>query len=230
MKPFTYLLINVGCLFIPFIASFYPKRAFYKEWRPFFSANILVAILFLVWDYFFTQFAFWGFNPEYLSGLYIANLPIEEILFFICIPYACVFTYFIIKYLVTNNPFLKLQKGISIFLILFLILIGILSFGKWYTALTAFLTAGYLMFMSIRKVDMGYIYLSYFVVLPFFFLSNGLLTGSFLDSPVVWYNNAENLEIRIFTIPVEDMFYGFLLVVMNIDLYEYLRNKYFKKD
>jgi len=230
MKPYTYFLINAGCLLIPFIASFYPKRTFYKEWKPFFIANIIVALFFLVWDYFFTEYAFWGFNPDYLSGLYIANLPIEEILFFICIPYACVFTYFIMKYLVHNNPFSGFQKSITIFLMLFLFLIGILSFGKWYTSFTALLTAGYLLFLWLRKVDMAYIYLSYFIVLPFFFLSNGLLTGSFLDEPVVWYNNDENLGIRLFTIPVEDLFYGFLLVIMNIDLYEYLKKQFNKID
>ena len=229
MKPYTYFLINAGCLLIPFIASFYPKRAFYKEWKPFFIANILVALFFVVWDYFFTEYAFWGFNPDYLSGLYIGNLPIEEILFFICIPYACVFTYFIMKYLAHNNPFSGFQKTITVFLMLFLFLIGILSFGKWYTSFTALLTAGYLLFLWMRKVDMAYIYLSYFIVLPFFFLSNGLLTGSFLDQPVVWYNNDENLGIRLFTIPVEDLFYGFLLIVMNIDLFEYFRGRFQKK-
>ena len=42
MKPYTYLFVNLACIGIPFIASFYPKHAFYKDWKPFFKANILL--------------------------------------------------------------------------------------------------------------------------------------------------------------------------------------------
>ncbi|MBK9191921.1 MAG: lycopene cyclase domain-containing protein [Crocinitomicaceae bacterium] len=44
-------------------------------------AGFIVGIPFLIWDYFFTKAGVWGFNPEYLTEFYIANLPIEEVLF-----------------------------------------------------------------------------------------------------------------------------------------------------
>jgi lycopene cyclase domain-containing protein len=56
-------------------------------------------------------------------------------------------------------------------------------------------------------------------MLPFLMV-NGVLTGSLIDAPIVWYNDAENLGIRIFTIPVEDVFYGMGLVLLNILLTE----------
>ena len=62
------------------------------------------------------------------------------------------------------------------------------------------------------------------LLIPFFFV-NGILTGSGLQEPVVWYNNAENSGIRLFTIPVEDVFYGFELILLNIFLYEYFKSK-----
>ena len=41
-----------------------------------------------------------------------------------------------------------------------------------------------------------------------------------LPDPPVWYNNNENLNIRIWTIPVEDFFYSMLLLLSNIGLFE----------
>jgi lycopene cyclase domain-containing protein len=54
---------------------------------------------------------------------------------------------------------------------------------------------------------------------------NGLLTGSFIQEEVVWYNDAMNLGIRLFTIPIEDSIYGMLLILMNITFFEWFRLK-----
>jgi lycopene cyclase domain-containing protein len=66
---------------------------------------------------------------------------------------------------------------------------------------------------------------AYLVILVPFFIVNGILTGTGLEEPVVWYNNEENLGIRLLTIPVEDSIYGFLLVGMNITLFEWMKSK-----
>ncbi len=104
--------------------------------------------------------------------------------------------------------------------------IGIVFYNRWYTAVTAFATALALAIQLYRKVNyMGTFLVAYILVLPFFFLSNGILTGSFLEEPVVWYNNAENLGIRMFTIPVEDTFYGMLMVLLNVAGYEFMKSR-----
>jgi lycopene cyclase domain-containing protein len=45
---------------------------------------------------------------------------------------------------------------------------------------------------------------------------NGILTGSFIDEPVVLYNNDENLGIRLGTIPIEDIGYAFTMILMSL--------------
>jgi lycopene cyclase domain-containing protein len=59
-----------------------------------------------------------------------------------------------------------------------------------------------------------------------FFIVNGILTGSGLKQPVVWYNNAENIGIRLFTIPVEDIAYGLELILANIFFFEIFKKDY----
>lgn len=225
MEKYTYLSINLACILVPFIASFYPRHAFYKELKFFMPANLIVALVFLIWDYVFTKLGVWGFNSTYLTGWYVLNLPVEEIMFFIAIPYACVFTYFAMLYLVKKNPFKRLQGPLTFTLSLIFFLVAIGFYDRLYTFITSLVTGFYLLISFYRRRDLSFVYLSYLIILPFFFLSNGILTGSFVDQPIVWYNNAENLGIRLGTIPIEDSIYGFLLVLMNIDLYEWLKQK-----
>ncbi len=212
-------------MFVPLIASFYTKHAFYKHWLSFFKANVIITLLFLIWDYAFTAIGVWGFNPDYLTGIFIGNLPLEEALFFICIPFCCVFSYFAFTYLVKNSPFKNNQNYITSVLIILLIGLTIVYFNRWYTATAFGFTALYLLYLKLKKVDLSYHYLTYLFILPFFFASNGLLTGSFLEAPIVWYNDAENMGVRLFTIPIEDSVYGLLLIFLNIEGYRYFESK-----
>jgi lycopene cyclase domain-containing protein len=225
MEAYTYLLVNLACISIPFIASFYPKHAFYKEWKHFFKANIVVSLIFVIWDTIFTKIGVWGFNETYLTGINIGNLPIEEILFFTCIPYSCVFSYFAFQYFFKTNVLHKYQAIISYSLITVLLVVAVFNYNKLYTSVTFFATSFFLLFLVFKKTDLSLHYLSYLFVLPFFFFSNGILTGSFLVEPIVWYNDAENLGIRVFNIPIEDSIYGLLLIFMNIELYNYFKQK-----
>lgn len=72
---------------------------------------------------------------------------------------------------------------------------------------------------------MNKFWITYLVLLLPFFIVNGILTGTGPDNPVVWYNNAENLQLRILTIPVEDFAYGMTLILWNIVLFEAFSKK-----
>lgn len=227
---FTYLIIDIASLIIPFLFSFHPKINFYKEYKYFWPANLIVAISFILWDLLFTSWNVWAFNPDYLCGIYFFNLPLEEVLFFIFIPYSCVFTYHCFKTLFRDKAMLRGEKIISTILMVALLITGTLNASKLYTAAT-FVSLSVLIFILqfIFKVKwLGKFYFTYLILLIPFLIVNGILTGSFLEEPVVSYNNNENLGVRIFTIPVEDIFYGMLLVLLNVTLFEFFKSALMK--
>jgi lycopene cyclase domain-containing protein len=207
---------------VPLLSSFYPKAPFYKKWKPLAISTLVTAAFFIVWDILFTHIGVWGFNPDYITGTYVFGLPIEEILFFFCIPYACIFTYHILDYLIEEDYLFPHQEIISGVLIVILFIGGLFNIHRLYTSVTFILLAFLLTFITlkIRPRYMGRFYFTFLVILIPFLLVNGILTGSFIESEVVWYNNAENLGIRIGTIPFEDIFYGMFMIVMNIAIFE----------
>jgi lycopene cyclase domain-containing protein len=169
----------------------------------------------------------WGFNPDYVTGWYVFNLPIEEILFFVCIPYACVFTYYcVLLFFNKLQPSAQTTNYITYLLIALAFLLFSVNFNKWYTATTSVFILGLLIYLHIKKVDfLGNFFVSYILIITPFLLSNGILTGSFTQEPVVWYNDNENIGIRAFTIPVEDFFYGMLLLLLNVSLFEVAKSR-----
>lgn len=221
---YTYLLVNFFSFIIPFLFSFHPKINFQKKWSTFIPALLITAVVFILWDIAFTRMGVWHFNPGYVTGYRFINLPLEEILFFICIPYACVFTYHCI------NLKLKFQLSalsISIItgvLIIFLLSTAAINLAAVYTAVT-FISLAVLLIITkycFNSEWLGKFYIVYLILLIPFLIVNGILTGTGLREPVVIYNNHENLGIRILTIPVEDIFYGMCLILLNVFIYEWL--------
>ena len=63
------------------------------------------------------------------------------------------------------------------------------------------------------------------VMFPLTFIINGYLTWR----PIVIYGEQYYLNIRLFTIPVEDFLFGFALISLNIIIWEYYTRKCEKK-
>ena len=223
---FLYLILNVLTIALPFLLSFDKKVGYYKRWHFLFPSIIIVAVIFIIWDVIFTSTGIWGFNEQYLVGFTIASLPIEEWLFFITVPYASVFIYDCIKYYFPNWKISDPGNIVALFLAIILVIFALLNLGKHYTYVTFITLAFILLLLVINKSDfLGRFFVSYLIVLIPFLIVNGILTGSWISEPVVWYNDNFNLDLRILTIPIEDIFYGMLLILSNVALYEYFQNR-----
>lgn len=225
---YTYLLINFFTILIPFAFSFHPKLRFYKKWKAFFPAVFLTGLVFVIWDIWFTHLGIWGFNARHITGLEIANLPLEEVLFFFCIPYACVFTFHCLNLFLKDPLSPKTTLVITNILIAFLLAAGVVFNDKIYT-ISTFISLAILLALSqyvfkIKWLDRFYVV--YALLLLPFFIVNGLLTGTGLDEPVVWYNESEMMGLRISTIPAEDVFYGMELILANLLLFNYFKKTY----
>lgn len=220
-EKYTYLLVDFFCIIFPFIFSFHPRLQFFKKWRAFLWPCLLTATFFLIWDGIFTHIGVWSFNPNYVLGIYFWNMPIEEFLFFICIPYACVFSYHCFKVLFRFQQFQFFSRVFYALTALVLLTISLFHLPQLYTSVTFILCSVFLFYLVYRNEPMlaTFFFCFLFILLPFI-LSNGVLTGSFFNRTVVKYNDAHNLGIRILTIPVEDTFYGMLMLMLNVWGYE----------
>jgi lycopene cyclase domain-containing protein len=223
---YTYFLILAASLAGPLALSFDKKVAFYKNWKYLFPAMVIPALLYIVWDIYFTSKGVWSFNPAYITGISLYNLPLEEVLFFFIVPYCCLFIYACIR---AYFPNLVNKKSADLFLLILavaLFVTGVIYVEKYYTSWTFIFTCAFsLIIYAARKFfkdfDAVSFLVSYAICLIPFLIVNGFLTAI----PVVIYNDAENLGIRMYTIPFEDAFYGMLLVLMNITIYEKLKSK-----
>ncbi len=214
----VYLALEILTIIIPLLYSYDRKLNFYPKLKVVGLSLILVGVFYVLGDIWFTKSGFWGFNEKYHSGIMIFNLPLEECLFFIVIPYASIFLHDTLIYLFPKVILGRLATQVlNIVLIVGLLALVISNLNKAYTsiylsvAIISIIWAWLSEFELLRRY-----YLTFCVILIPFFLVNSVLTGSFIAEPVVWYNNAQNLGIRIGTVPVEDISYAFSLILLNL--------------
>ena len=222
VERYLYLLLDLASVAFPLLASFEPRIRFRTKWNGLFTGIAVMMLVFIPWDAGFTSMGVWGFNPRYLIGIDILGLPLEEWLFFVCIPYACLFLYEVMRYAAPRDPLETNARPLSIGLIVLLLITGLLHLDRLYTSITFLATAAFLAYhvFVVRSPWLGHFYLGYAISLIPFILVNGILTGWLLPEPVVWYKDAENLGIRINTIPIEDSMYMLLMLLIVTTFHE----------
>ena len=226
MISYTYLLVNFFTIIICFVFSFHPRIRFDSYFAVFLKSATIVAIPFLIWDILFTKYGIWWFNTAYTLGITIAKLPLEEWMFFYCIPFSCLFTYYCLTKFFDFSKINQFNKIIVLVSIAVCIGVAFMFPNKTYTFVTSMITICSLLFLQwIVKVDwIGQASLVYCILMLGFFPVNGILTGTGIESPIVNYNPDAILNIRMLTIPIEDVVYGYSMYLLNIYFFYQILN------
>lgn len=219
-----YVLLNLVIVLGPLALSFDRRVHFVQYWPQLFPAICLVMIPFVLWDALVTD-RHWWFNLSYTLPYRFLNLPIGEWLFFITVPYASIFTWEVLIAYFTNREWPQLRFfSIIIFTILVPLAALALRAGKEYTAIVVFALSfvfllDYILKAKIFMQSRTHVFTLLLILMMLIF--NGYLTAR----PVVIYDPQYQLGLRIYTIPIEDFFYGFTLIFAVLVIYEKLKGK-----
>ena len=76
-----------------------------------------------------------------------------------------------------------------------------------------------LFLLKSRMMTRGIFWLTYFLILPFQLLTNWWLTSN----SIVMYTNTEIIGQRLAGAPIEDLLFGFSMILLTISAWEYFK-------
>jgi lycopene cyclase domain-containing protein len=226
-EHWVYASLMLFTLLGPLSRSFEKRIAYYRSFDSLIKAIAPVFVFFVGFDMLFTQAGIWGFNERYLLGWKLGVLPVEEVSFFILVPFACVFVQQVVDYFIPSEPPAWVAEKWAPFLVWFPLGLAVLNFGRWYTVFAMALLGLSFAWLhyKLRAPWLARFIRGYAWVLVPFLAINGVLTGTGLDEPVVWYNSDHHLNKRILSIPFEDAFYGMAMMLLVRWGYEHYEAK-----
>jgi lycopene cyclase domain-containing protein len=226
----NYLILDILIILFPFLLSFKWKFAYYRYYKALFPAIAIVGLGYIIWDSIVTARGDWWFNYDYLSGISIIGLPIEEILFFVVVPYSCIFIYENLEHFIPDKT-IRYNKWFYIGLVVLFILGGIAFYHQDYTILALMSCAFFFIIAVWRFPDIlqSRNYWLYILIsmIPFI-IFNYLLTST----PIVLYKpdaiwGGDGLwNGRFLTIPLEDFFYNFSMLSFYLVVYLYFKKRW----
>lgn len=225
-KNLSYLIIALIAVIIPLVFSFRSGVRNYSKLKYFIPALLFTGTIYILWIMRFEELGIWIVNPEFITGKQIFRVPVEEWLFLFAISYFPFIIYDKVKFKFMNTGNPNIYLGISLFLLVIFGLVAFLSREKLYTFFTFFLLTiyfGYTIFRNRFKINFPKFYITFLIsLIPFLILKSVLIRVR-----VISYENLHTLGIRLFQVPVEDFGYFFLLLLMNVTIFEYLNERRF---
>lgn len=217
----TYFWINVAIILGPLCLTPFHRLAYYRNFRALGTAIIVVGGLYIGWDMAVTARREWSFNPRYVSGIKVINLPLEEILFFITVPYSCLFIYEAIL-ATSQRTAVRMPAGAVVGASVILAAGSLFFFDQGYTSKALASCAIFLLialFLDRALIESRQYWLWIGVCLIPFLIVNTILTAL----PIVQYNPSAIWGPRFITIPLEDFFYNYSLLSFYLLVYRLVK-------
>jgi lycopene cyclase domain-containing protein len=212
-----YLWIDLAILAIPLALSFDRKVHYVSKWPAVLLATAVVAAVFIPWDILKTAAEVWGFNERYVGELTFFGLPGGEMLFFVVVPFSCIFIYEVARAYFRERP-VRIARWVWLVVAAVLVALGLFYRQQTYTLTVLVSVAAVLVLAALWQPDLlrsFHFWLTIGLTYIPFLIFNGVLTSV----PLVVYNDAEIWGSRVYTIPVEDFFYSFSLLGLAILVY-----------
>lgn len=225
----TYLLINILIIIVPLLLTFERNIKYYKKLPALFTSILIVGGAYIVWDIIATLRGDWDFNSQFINGIKIFHLPLEEILFFVTVPYSGIFLYETGKFYLGDKS-IQINRTFLFLVAVLLIIASIIFINQYYTFTVMIFSAVFIIISLFlhRRIPIlnSSLYWKWilFMYIPF------VIVNYFLTSlPVVTYSPDAIWGIRITTIPLEDFFYSFSMLSFYLYIYLTIRKKWLRE-
>lgn len=225
-KNYIYIVSLAVVLILFLVLSIGWVRVPWKKMKYIFPSILITETLFIMFGARLAELKIIIFNDDHLINSSFMGLPAEEWLYYLIIPLFIFWVYELAKAKTSHLRPQNYYVVLSLVLLLAFIAIAYFSRRQVYTSLVfLFLSAyfGYIIFRNLFKAHYPAFYISFLISFIPYFLLDLLFTGL----PVVEYNTAYMLNLKLFSVPVENIGGFFLLCLMNITIYEYLTERRF---
>ncbi len=216
-----YLLFDLAVLAGPVALGFFGPTFFRGRSARAFIAALIAAIPFLIWDVAVAD-THWFFSPERTLGWRPGGLPIEEWLFFLAVPYALIFSW----EMFLGGPKSRRSRTIGAVALGFglcALALGVwqLAEGRGYTGLTG-IALGLVAVYDARFGGQVAMRRNFVGLVAIVVLTTVIFDSYLTARPVVTYDDAYNLGVRVGTVPVEDFGYGLASAWLASSIYAWL--------
>ncbi|MBB5636423.1 lycopene cyclase domain-containing protein [Pedobacter cryoconitis] len=218
---YTYLFVNLALLLLPVLLFSIRQLDFTNNSKFIILAVLINVFAFSIPTEFLTQLKVIVFNPPYLSGMTLWQLPIEELLFSFILPLSGLAIYLFLNYRFPDNSHDKYSLALSN--IMLGVCIAMLYFGhqKLYTLFTFSILLVFILYIEyVNKIRFMYRFYRAFLVtlIPFY-----IVYSVIVNLPVIQYNSVETLRFNQFNIPFETPFYFMAMLLLTVYLFEFFK-------
>lgn len=102
LDRFQYLILMALCLVITLPLEILLGARVWAQPRRLLAALAIPVVVFVVWDVVAIARDHWTYNPRYVTGWELGNLPVEELAFFVVVPICGLLTYEAVRRILTE--------------------------------------------------------------------------------------------------------------------------------